>query len=65
MQIQKRSVLYRVTAVTIGYTDEAGKQQIAVIELGKDIVRTTREIVETRSAKQIEHFNHEARNSDR
>lgn len=37
--------------LTIGYTDDAGKDQVAVIELGKDIVRTTLAIVETRSGK--------------
>jgi hypothetical protein len=38
---------------------------VAVIELGKDIVRTTLAIVETRSGKQIEYQDEEARKSSR
>lgn len=41
--------------LTIGYKDEAGKDQVAVFELGKDIFRTTLAVVETRSGKQIEY----------
>ena len=51
--------------LTIGYTDDAGKDQVAVLELGKDIVRTTLAIVETRSGKQIEYQDEEARKSNR
>jgi hypothetical protein len=51
--------------LTIGYRDTAGKDQVAVIELGKDIVRTTLAIVETRSGKQIEYQDEEARKSSR
>jgi hypothetical protein len=47
--------------LTIGYKDEAGKDQVAVLELGKDIVRTTLPIVETRSGKQIQYQDEEAR----
>lgn len=47
--------------VTIGYKDDEGKDQVAVIELGKDIVRTTLPILETRSGKQIEYQDDEAR----
>lgn len=39
--------------LTIGYKDEAQKDQVAVFELGKDIVRTTLAIVETRSGKPL------------
>jgi hypothetical protein len=39
--------------VTIGYFDENGKEQIAVFELGKDIVLTTLHILESRSGKKI------------
>lgn len=39
--------------ITIGYTDSAGKEQVAVFELGKDIVRTTLPILEARSGKKI------------
>ena len=65
MQIQKRPVVHRVTSITIGYTDEAGKKHVAVIELGKDIVHTTSTIVETRSGKQIEYFDDKVRKSSR
>jgi hypothetical protein len=41
--------------VTIGYNDDAGKEQVAVFELGKDIVRTTLPILEARSGKKIEY----------
>jgi hypothetical protein len=51
--------------MTIGYTDQAGKDQVAVIELGKDIVRTTLAVVETRSGKAIEYQDDEARKASR
>ncbi len=41
--------------VTIGYMDEAGKEQVAVFELGKNIVRTTLPILEARSGKKVTH----------
>jgi hypothetical protein len=47
--------------VTIGYTDQAGKNQGAVFELGKDTVRTTLVTLETRSGKQIEYESEEAK----
>lgn len=47
--------------LTIGYKDEDGKDQAAVIELGKEIVRTTLTIVETRSGKKTEYQDEEAR----
>jgi len=47
--------------LTLGYKDAKGKDQVAVIELGKDIVRTTLAIVETRSGKQIEYQDEEAK----
>ncbi len=50
--------------VTIGYT-ESGKEQVAVFELGKDIVRTTLPILEARSGKQITYQDEEARKSGR
>lgn len=46
---------------TMSYNDAAGKEQAAVFELGKDIVRTTLEIVETRSGKDITYQDEEAR----
>lgn len=51
--------------VTIGYKDSAGKDQVAVLELGKDIVRTTLAILETRSGKKIEYQDKEAEKSGR
>jgi hypothetical protein len=49
--------------LTISYKDDAGKEQAAVFELGKDIVRTTLKIVETRSGKEITFQDNEARKS--
>ena len=39
------------------------KDQVAVLELGKDIVRATLPIVETRSGKKVEYQDDEARKS--
>jgi hypothetical protein len=47
--------------LTINYKDTAGKDQAVVFEIGKDIVRTTLTIMETRSGKQIEYQDDEAR----
>jgi hypothetical protein len=49
--------------LTIGYKDEAGADQVAVIEIGKDAVRTTLAIAQTRSGKAIEYQDEEARKS--
>jgi hypothetical protein len=49
--------------LTIGFKDESGMDQVAVFELGKDIVRTALPIVETRSGKKIEYQDDEARHS--
>jgi len=49
--------------LTISYTDAAGKEQAAVFELGKDIVRTTLKVLEVRSGKEIEYQDDEARKS--
>lgn len=51
--------------LTIGFKDEADKEQVAVIELGKDIVRVTLPIVATRSGKEIEYQDEEARKSSK
>ena len=53
----------RAHFLTIGFKDDVGKDQVAVIELGKDIVRVTLPIVETRSGKKVEYQDEEARNS--
>ncbi|MGB2713515.1 MAG: hypothetical protein WBC51_05005 [Vicinamibacterales bacterium] len=49
--------------LTISYKDAAGKEQAAVFELGKDIVRTTVKILETRSGKDVQYQDDEARKS--
>lgn len=49
--------------LTIGYKGEDGKDQVAVLELGKDIVRTTIPIVETRSGKKVVYQDEEAKKS--
>ena len=51
--------------VTIGYKGNEGKDQVAVFELGKDIVRTTLAILETRSGKKIEYQDEEAKKSSK
>jgi hypothetical protein len=49
--------------LTIGFKGDSGMDQVAVFELGKDIVRTTLPIIETRSGKKIEYQDEEARKS--
>src|SRR5262245_9738091 len=49
--------------LTIGYHDADGMDQVAVMELGKDIVRTSLAVLETRSGKHIEFQDDEARKS--
>ena len=51
--------------LTINFKDAQGKDQAVVFELGKDIVRTTLTIFETRSGKQIEYQDDEARKAGR
>lgn len=51
--------------LTLGYKDVTGKDQAAVLELGKDLIRTTLTIVQTRSGKQIEYQDEEARKAGR
>ncbi|HEX8558478.1 MAG TPA: hypothetical protein VF668_10265 [Pyrinomonadaceae bacterium] len=41
--------------LTLGYTDEAGKEQVAVFKLNKGMVRTTLPVLEARSGKKIEY----------
>ncbi len=41
--------------VTIGFTDEAGKEQVAVFKIDKDMVRTFLPILEARSGKKVEY----------
>lgn len=51
--------------VTIGYKGEDGKDQVAVFELGKDIVRTTLAVLEARSGKKIQYQDEEAKKSSK
>lgn len=51
--------------LTLSYDDANGKEQAAVLELGKDIIRTTLTIVETRSGKDITYQDEEARKAGR
>ena len=41
--------------LTVGYTDEAGKEQVAVFKINKDMVRTALPILEARSGKKVEY----------
>lgn len=49
--------------LTLGYLDENDKQQAAVFELGKEIVRVTLATLEARTGKKIEYQDEEARKS--
>jgi len=51
--------------LTITYKDEKGTEQAAVLELGKDIIRTTLTVMEVRSKKEIEYQDDEARKAGR
>jgi hypothetical protein len=49
--------------LTLNYTDSADKQQAVVLELGKDIVRTTLASLEARTGRKVEYQDEEARKS--
>lgn len=49
--------------LTIGYTDGDGKQQAAVFELGKDVIRVTLATLEARTGKKVEYQDEDARKS--
>lgn len=51
----------RAHFLTITYTDSSGAEQAAVFELGKNIVRTTLAVLQSRSGKEIEYQDEEAR----
>jgi hypothetical protein len=51
--------------LTVGYKDENDKQQAAVFELGKDVVRVTLASLEARTGRKIEYEDDEARKSGR
>lgn len=47
--------------LTIGYTDADGKAQAAIFEVGKDAIRTSLTILETRTGKKVDYEDEEAR----
>ena len=47
--------------LSIEYTDEKGKDQAAIFELGKDVIRTTLKTLEVRTGKKLEYEDEEAR----
>jgi hypothetical protein len=49
--------------LTVSYKDANGKDQAGVFELGKDVVRTTLKVLETRTGKPIQFQDDEARRS--
>jgi len=49
--------------LTVSFKDADDKDQVALLELGKDIVRTTIPIVETRSGKRVTFQDDEAKKS--
>jgi hypothetical protein len=51
--------------LTLGYTDSDGKQQAAVFEMGKDVIRVNLASLEARTGKKIEYQDEEARKSGR
>jgi hypothetical protein len=51
--------------LTVGFTDDNGKQQAAVFELGKNVVRVTLASLEARTGRKIEFEDDEARKSGR
>jgi len=51
--------------LTVSFNDADGKEQAIVLELGKDIIRTSLTVVETRSGKAIEYQDEEARKHGR
>ena len=49
--------------LTVGYLDDSKKQQAAVLELGKDIIRPTLNALESKTGKKIEYQDDESRKS--
>lgn len=49
--------------VTIGYKSEDGKDQVAIFEVGKDIIRESLAVLEARSGKKIVYQDEEAKKS--
>lgn len=51
--------------MTVSWTDSAGKEQVAVLELGKDIIRETLAVTKTKSGKEIIYQDEEAKKSSK
>ena len=51
--------------ITIGFADDADKQQAAVFELGKGIVRTTLASLEARTGRKIEYQDEDAKKASK
>lgn len=51
--------------LTISFTDADGKDQAAVFELGKGLIRTALTVVETRTGKEVQYQDEEARKAGR
>lgn len=51
--------------LTIGYLGDDGTEHVVVLELGKNLVRSTLAIVETRSGKPLQYQDEEARKASR
>ena len=49
--------------LSVSYNDAEGKEQAGVFELGKDVIRTSLKVIETRSGKDIIYQDEEARKS--
>jgi len=47
--------------LTLYYTDDAGKEQAAIFEVGKNAIRTTLASFQVRSGKKVEYEDEEAR----
>jgi hypothetical protein len=47
--------------LTIGYLDEQGRDQVVILQLGREIVRVTLATLEARSGKPVEYLDEEAR----
>jgi hypothetical protein len=54
---------HRKHYLTVSYSDKNGKDQAAIFELGKDTVRTTLAVVETRSGRKVIYQDEEAAKS--
>lgn len=51
--------------MTVSWTDGEGKEQVAVLELGKDIIRETLAVTKTKSGKEIIYQDEEAKKSSK